>query len=88
MSAAVQKGMSDSPPIATVKADMPQTAMSALPPKADMCSATAHVCFGPIADMFGLFDHLVGAGKHGRRNGKAEILGRFEIDDEFKLRWL
>jgi hypothetical protein len=24
--------------------------MSALPPKADSCSATAHVCFGPIAD--------------------------------------
>jgi hypothetical protein len=29
----------------------PQTAMSALPPKADMCSALAHVCFGPEADM-------------------------------------
>jgi hypothetical protein len=25
--------------------------MSALPPKADMCSAAVHVCFGPIADM-------------------------------------
>ena len=25
--------------------------MSALPPKADMCSAPAHVCFGPIADI-------------------------------------
>src|SRR5262245_48336586 len=24
--------------------------MSALPPKPDMCSATAHVCFGPEAD--------------------------------------
>jgi hypothetical protein len=24
--------------------------MSALPPKADMCSAKAHVCFGPKAD--------------------------------------
>ena len=28
-----------------------QNAMSALPPKADMCSAQAHVCFVPIADM-------------------------------------
>jgi len=28
-----------------------QNAMSALPPKADMCGATAHVCFGPIADI-------------------------------------
>src|SRR5262249_27407765 len=25
--------------------------MSALPPKADMCSAQAHVCFGPKADV-------------------------------------
>src|SRR5262245_56499908 len=29
----------------------PQTAMSALPPKADMCSALADVCFGPKADI-------------------------------------
>jgi hypothetical protein len=29
----------------------PQKIMSALPPKADMCSALAHVCFGPIADI-------------------------------------
>ena len=28
-----------------------QQAMSALPPKADMCSATRHVRFVPIADM-------------------------------------
>src|SRR5262245_19297279 len=27
-----------------------QKAMSALPPKADMCGALAHVCFGPEAD--------------------------------------
>src|SRR5262249_25604825 len=27
------------------------TVMSALPPKADMCSAQAHVCFGPKADI-------------------------------------
>jgi hypothetical protein len=30
-----------------------QKAMSALPPKADMCGALAHVCFGPIADSCG-----------------------------------
>src|SRR5262249_60125478 len=29
----------------------PQTAMSALPPKADMCGALAYVRFGPIADI-------------------------------------
>jgi len=28
-----------------------QTVMSALPPKADMCSAMADVCFGPKADI-------------------------------------
>jgi len=48
---AVQKGMSALPPIATAKADMPQMIMSALPPKADMCSANRHVCFGPKADI-------------------------------------
>src|ERR1041384_1858825 len=30
---------------------LPLTAMSALPPKADMCGALARVCFGPIADI-------------------------------------
>ena len=28
-----------------------QTAMSAIPPIADMCGAAAHVCFGPKADI-------------------------------------
>ena len=28
-----------------------QKAMSALPPKADSCSAQEHVCFGPIVDI-------------------------------------
>jgi len=32
------------------ESDFPQTVMSALPPKADMCSALAHVRYGPIAD--------------------------------------
>ena len=44
------------PLIATAKADMPQMVMSALPSKADMCDATRHVCFGPIADMRETFD--------------------------------
>jgi hypothetical protein len=29
----------------------PQTAMSALPPKADVCGALANVCYGPKADI-------------------------------------
>ena len=48
---ALQQVMSALPPIATAKADFPQTVMSALPLKADMCGARAHVCFGPKADI-------------------------------------
>jgi hypothetical protein len=48
---AVQKGMSALPPIATAKAEFPQTVMSALPPKADMCGAARDVRFGPQADI-------------------------------------
>src|SRR5262245_3604488 len=33
------------------KSGLPQTVMSALPPKADMCTARAHVRFGPKADI-------------------------------------
>jgi hypothetical protein len=45
------------------KADIPpQKVMSALPPKADICSALAHVRYGPNTDI-ALFDHLVGAGE-------------------------
>ena len=37
-----------------------QTVMSALHPKADMCSAQAHVRFVPKADILGvLLDHLI-----------------------------
>jgi len=41
---ALQQAMSAFPPIATAKADMPQMVMSAIPLKADMCSALADVC--------------------------------------------
>jgi hypothetical protein len=53
--------------------------MSALPPKADVCTANADVCFGPQADMH-LFNHLIGAGKYRRRNCEGHFLGSFEID--------
>jgi hypothetical protein len=43
-------GMSALPPNSDRESDFPQTVMSALPPKADMCSALAHVRYGPIAD--------------------------------------
>jgi hypothetical protein len=35
--------------------------MSALPSKADMCSARGHVCFGPIADIERVSDEHCGA---------------------------
>ena len=40
-----------------------QNVMSALPPKADMCSATRYVRLVPRADMAPLFDHFVGKGE-------------------------
>ena len=33
--------------------------MSALPLKADMCSARVHVCFGPIADIIEIVTGLI-----------------------------
>jgi hypothetical protein len=51
------------------------------------CGALAHVCFGPRAthapqQIDSLFDHLVRPREECRRHGKAERLGRFEIDYE------
>jgi hypothetical protein len=43
------------------KSEFPQKIMSALPPKADMCGARGHVCFGPIADI-GCYSINRGAG--------------------------
>jgi hypothetical protein len=48
---AVQKGMSALRRIATRESAFAQKVMSALLPKADMCSALAHVRFGPKADI-------------------------------------
>jgi hypothetical protein len=56
-----------------------QKAMSALPPRADMCSAIHHVCFGPIADIT-LFDHFVSTGDQRGGNSEAERLCSSEID--------
>ena len=48
---AVQKAHVRFTPNSDRESGFSQTAMSALPPKADMCGALAHVCFGPIADI-------------------------------------
>lgn len=65
--------------------------LSALPPKADLCSAIVNVCFVPNADSCNaanasLLDHLVGVGKQSRWHGEAESLGRFEVDRQQHLR--
>jgi hypothetical protein len=39
-----------------------------------MCSAMAHVRYGPKADIAALFDHLIGAGEKRWRHRKAERL--------------
>ena len=58
--------------------------MSALPPTADMCGATRHVRFVPIADIASV-DHHVGASEQSRRHSEAEHLCCFKVDRKFEL---
>ena len=58
---AVQQRMSAFAPNSDRESGFLQRVMSALPLKADMCSALAHVRFGPKADIVQSLDHLVGA---------------------------
>jgi hypothetical protein len=62
-----------------------QKGMSALPPKADMCGATAHVRFGPKADVASLIDDLVGAGEKRRWEGESERFCGLEVDRQLEL---
>jgi len=58
-----------------------QKGVSALPPKADMCSALAYVRLVPIADIAApLFDHLVREREQLVRDRQAERLRRLEVD--------
>ena len=62
----------------------PQKAMSALPPKADMCSAT-RLC--PLCAKSGHRDSINHRGREQRlRNGQAERFCGLEIDDQFDFR--
>jgi len=66
------------------------SAMSALPPKADIKKRCWDVRFVSKADSHCnkkglLFDQLVGARKHGSGNGEAERFGSLEVDYQFEL---
>jgi hypothetical protein len=58
--------------------------MSALPPKADMCSAPAHVCFGPEADISPSFDNFGDLLKV-HWHGQAERFCTLKIDDKLEF---
>src|SRR5215471_6510262 len=61
----------------------PHQPMSALPPKADTCSALADVCFGPIADISErLFQNHIGSSEQCRRYREPERFGSFQIYDQ------
>src|SRR5262245_2326701 len=64
-----------------------QWAMSALPPKADICSALAHVGFGPIADI-GSLDDYIDALQKSVRNTQVQRLCGLEIEGKLELRGL
>jgi hypothetical protein len=70
------------------------SAMSALPPKADITGQQLDVRFVPKADILRcgkgtpLFDHLVGAQEDSRRQPDADRLGRFQVYHQLELCWL
>jgi hypothetical protein len=74
------KGQVRFAPIATAKANFPQTVMSVLPPRAGMRGATSDDFNVPIADIPILFDYPVGGGEQCRRNRKANRLCGLEVD--------
>jgi len=64
-------------------------AMSALSPKADMCSALTDVRFVPIADTVAtLLDNLIGALLERQGHIEAERLRSLEVDHKLELSWL
>ena len=71
------------------------SAMSALPPKADIGSTCQDVRFVPKADIprrsegrMSLFDHLVGVDDKRLRNREAECLRSLEIQNQLEPGWL
>jgi hypothetical protein len=70
------------------KSEHRQNAMSALPPKADVCGATADVCYGPEADIHASINNFIRTCMQRCRNIYLQALRGFEIDDELESRWL
>ncbi len=62
-----------------------QQGMSALPPKADRCSAATYVRFGPIADIATLFDYFIRALLKLQRYFETYYFGSLEVDYELEL---
>jgi hypothetical protein len=63
------------------KSGFPHKVMSALHPKADMCSATGDVCFGPIADIRGpSLDYFIGEGQQPWWHLKTKRFGGLKVD--------
>ena len=65
-----------------------QNAMSALPPKADMCGAVGDVRFVPKADIALLFNQLVCAPDYRVGDVEAERLGGLEVYNQLNFRRL
>jgi len=65
-----------------------QKVMSALPPKADMCSATRDVRLCQKRTLARLFDDLVGASDECVRDVDAQRLGSLEVDGQLDLGYL
>src|SRR5262245_1899813 len=67
--------------------------MSALPPKADSCSAQAHVCLGQkrthaVQQNESLSDHVISAGENRRWNRYTKRLCGLEVNKKLKFRGL
>jgi hypothetical protein len=61
------------------------SAQCPLYPQSGHVQCTAHVCYGPKADIGGLLDDLVGASQQCRWNVDSERFGRLQIYDELEL---
>src|SRR5262249_36559018 len=79
---AVLKGLADVrfTPNSDRESGHPQTVMSALPPKADMCSASGYVRFGPEADIAATYS-ITSSAAFNRPNGtvRPSVLAVFRL---------